>query len=133
LNHQGVTQLLDSSSQYRVDRQLASELFDVDFFALVLKRGGPRDHLKLRYFGKAVDQIFGDSVGEVIHVRIGGDVNEWQHDERFNAWLHPEARIQKSTGARYRQGTSHHDPPSLVRLQRKSGGALRDAADLGAA
>ena len=73
---------LDRTLQYVADAKLLADLPCVNILALESEGGVARDHEGAAQAGKPGGEIFRDAVGEIILIRIAGEICERQHDDR---------------------------------------------------
>jgi hypothetical protein len=77
-----IRRLADASFQHVADAELAADLLDVGRLAFVRERRVARDHeerMKTRQLG---DDIFCNTIGEILLLGSAAHILEWQHRDR---------------------------------------------------
>src|SRR5215470_12103207 len=74
--------LAHASFQHESDLQLTGHLPDADRLTFESEDGIAREHVERRDLGEVGYDILGDSVAEVLLLRIGAYVGEGQHSDR---------------------------------------------------
>ena len=74
----------DTTGEDGVDAELASGLHGVNLRVFVAEGSGSRHDTKLRLLRKRIGERLGDSVAEVVEIRVASHVEERKNGERFN-------------------------------------------------
>ena len=83
-DRESVSSLDDSSREHRPHAELSPDGPGVHVLSFVVKGRAPRNHLDPRDLRYGVDQALGDSIAQVLGIRIASRVDERQHGQRVN-------------------------------------------------
>src|SRR5438046_3122490 len=77
-NHQLLTKLSNSPGKHRTDAQLLADFVRINFSALKAEDCAARYHSQLRQLRESVDNAFGNTIAEILHIGTGTGVFQGQ-------------------------------------------------------
>src|SRR6266566_669379 len=77
-----ITGTADRAFEYRLNTKLTADGANIDRAPLVGEARVARDHYQIRDLRQVGDDVFADSVGEILLLRIPRHVGEWQNRDR---------------------------------------------------
>ena len=84
LDQQSVSALRHPAHQHRVHVEFLADFLGVDFAPLVTEDRAASHHPQFRHAGKAADNSFGNSVGEILDVGVRAHIHERQNGDGMN-------------------------------------------------
>src|ERR1700726_94703 len=79
---QATARFAHAAFEYITHAQFLADLFDVDWFALVINGRCARDDREGAPASEQCDDVLGDAVSEEFLLRVAAEIGEWQYRDR---------------------------------------------------